>query len=182
GGGVAGRASNGGGAGRQAERGVGARGEGPEPAVVDLSRGILRDARVAPVAAESPEGLDVIRHSAAHLMAQAVKRLWPETQITIGPVIENGFYYDFSRSGGFTAEDLPRIEETMRAIVKEDLPIRREEVSKAEAIERVRAMGEHYKVEIIEGIPEDRVSLYHQGEFVDLCRGPHVPSTGRIPA
>jgi threonyl-tRNA synthetase len=175
-------ARNGGGNRKQVERAVAARVDGPEPAVVDLSRAILRDSRVAPVAAESPEGLDVIRHSAAHVMAQAVKRLWPETQITIGPVIENGFYYDFSRAGGFGAEDLARIEETMRAIVKEDLPIRREEVSKAAAIERFRAMGEHYKVEIIEGIPEDTVSLYHQGDFVDLCRGPHVPSTGRISA
>src|SRR5439155_1174206 len=92
------------------------------------------------------------------------------------------FYYDFKRPGGFAAEDLPRIEETMRAIVKEDLPVRREEVPKAEAVRRFRAMGEHYKVEIIEGIPEETVSLYQQGEFVDLCRGPHVPSTGRIPA
>src|SRR5262245_24374918 len=175
-------ARNGAGNRKQVERAVAARIDGAEPAVVDLSRAIVGDVRVAPVPPDSPEGLDVIRHSAAHLMAQAVKRLWPETQITIGPVIENGFYYDFSRPGGFTAEDLPRIEETMRTIVKEDLPIRREEVSKADAIERFRALGEHYKVEIIEGIPEDRVSLYHQGEFVDLCRGPHVPSTGRIPA
>jgi threonyl-tRNA synthetase len=115
-------------------------------------------------------------------MAQAVKRLFPETEITIGPVIENGFYYDFKRPGGFAAEDLPRIEEAMRAIVKEDLPVRRDEVPKADAIRRFRAMGEHYKVEIIEGIPGDVVSLYTQGEFVDLCRGPHVPSTGRIAA
>jgi threonyl-tRNA synthetase len=175
-------ARNGGGNRKQVERAVAARVEGPEPAVVDLSRAIARDCRVAPVAPDSPEGLDVIRHSTAHLMAQAVKRLWPETEITIGPVIENGFYYDFSRPGGFTAEDLPRIEETMRQIVKEDLPIHREEIAKPEAIRRFAAMGERYKVEIIEGIPDDVVSLYHQGDFVDLCRGPHVPSTGRIPA
>ncbi len=175
-------ARNGGGNRKQVERAVAARVEGPEPAVVDLSRAIGRDCRVAPIAPDSPEGLDVIRHSTAHVMAQAVKRLWPETQITIGPVIENGFYYDFSRPGGFTADDLPRIEATMREIVKEDLPIHREEVAKAEAIGRFRAMGEQYKVEIIEGIPDDTVSLYHQGDFVDLCRGPHVPSTGRIPA
>src|SRR5207244_3128671 len=104
-----------------------------------------------------------------HLMAQAVKRLFPETQITIGPVIENGFYYDFKRPGGFASEDLPRIEEMMRAIVAEDLPVRREEVARGEAIRRFREMGEHYKVEIIEGIPDATVSLYHQGEFVDLC-------------
>src|SRR5881392_2859425 len=171
------------GAGRaRLERAVAARVEADGSTVVDLTRPLLRDCRLAPVAVESPEGLDVIPHSAAHLMAQAVKRLFPETQITIGPVIENGFYYDFKRPGGFAAEDLPRIEETMRAIVQEDLPVRREEVPKAEAIRRFRAMGEHYKVEIIEGIPDETVSLYHQGEFVDLCRGPHVPSTGRIPA
>src|SRR2546425_5280165 len=165
-------ARNGGGNRKLVERAIAARIDGPEPAVVDLARALVRDCRVAPVAPDSPEGLEVIRHSAAHLMAQAVKRLFPETQITIGPVIENGFYYDFKRPDGFAAEDLPRIEETMRAIVKEDLPVRREEVPKAEAVHRFRALGEHYKVEIIEGIPDDTVSLYHQGEFVDLCRGP----------
>src|SRR5437870_2722303 len=164
------------------ERAVAARVEADGSTVVDLTRPLLRDCRLAPVAVESPEGLEVIRHSTAHLMAQAVKRLFPETQITIGPVIENGFYYDFKRPGGFASEDLPRIEETMRAIVAEDLPVRREEVARGEAVRRFREMGEHYKVEIIEGIPDDVVSLYHQGEFVDLCRGPHVPSTGRIPA
>jgi threonyl-tRNA synthetase len=176
------RARNGGGNRKEVERAIAARVEAAEPAVVDLGRPLVRDCRVTPVSPESPEGLAVIRHSAAHLMAQAVKRLFPETEITIGPVIENGFYYDFKRPGGFAAEDLPRIEETMRAIVKEDLPVEREEVTKAEAIRRFRGMGEHYKVEIIEGIPDPIVSLYHQGEFVDLCRGPHVPSTGRIPA
>ena len=150
--------------------------------VVDLSRPLTEDCRLAAVAPESPEGLEVIRHSTAHLMAQAVKRLFPETEITIGPVIENGFFYDFKRPAGFSPEDLVRIEETMRAIVGENLPIRREEVARGEAVRRFRAMGEHYKVEIIAGLPEDVVSLYHQGDFVDLCRGPHVPSTGRIPA
>src|SRR5437867_8944148 len=138
-------ARNGGGNRKQVERAVAARIEGPEPAVVDLSRAIARDCRVVPVVPESPEGLEVIRHSAAHVMAQAVKRLWPETEITIGPVIENGFYYDFNRPGGFTPDDLTRTEETMRQIVKEDLPLRREEVSKAEAIRRFGAMGERYK-------------------------------------
>ena len=175
-------ARNGGGNRKAVERAIAARVEGAATAVVDLSRPLVADCRLVPVAPESPEGLEVLRHSSAHLMAQAVKRLFPETEITIGPVIENGFYYDFKRPGGFAAEDLPRIEETMRAIVKEDLPVRRDEVPKAEAIRRFRAMGEHYKVEIIEGIPEDTVSLYTQGEFVDLCRGPHVPSTGRIAA
>src|SRR5262245_37024149 len=108
--------------------------------VVDLSRPLTSDCTLAPVPADSPEGLEVIRHSAAHLMAQAVKRLFPETQITIGPVIENGFYYDFKRAAGFTPDDLGRIEEGMRAIVAENLPVRREEVPRAEAIRRFRAM------------------------------------------
>src|SRR5437879_4351893 len=179
---LAAHARNGGGDRKAVARAIAARVEGSATAIVDLARPLAADCRLAPVAPESPAGLEVLRHSSAHLMAQAVKRLFPETEITIGPVIENGFYYDFKRPGGFTAEDLPRIEETMRAIVKEDLPVRREEVPKAEAVRRFREMGEHYKVEIIEGIPDDTVSLYHQGEFVDLCRGPHVPSTGCIPA
>src|SRR5437879_1506714 len=179
---LAAHARNGGGDRKAVARAIAARVEGSATAVVDLARPLADDCRLAPVAPESPEGLEVLRHSSARLMAQAVKPLFPETEITIGPVIENGFYYDFKRPGGFTAEDLPRIEETMRAIVKEDLPVRREEVPKAEAVRRFREMGEHYKVEIIEGIPDDTVSLYHQGEFVDLCRGPHVPSTGCIPA
>jgi threonyl-tRNA synthetase len=167
---------------RVVRRAIAARVEGSAPAVIDLSRPLLADCRLAPVAPESPEGLAVLRHSTAHLMAQAVKRLFPQVEITIGPVIENGFYYDFRRPEGFTPEDLARIEETMRAIVREDLAVQREEVPRAEAIRRFRAMGEHYKVEIIEGLPDDYVSLYQQGEFVDLCRGPHVPSTGRIAA
>src|SRR6184192_1414831 len=179
---LAAHARNGGGDRKAVARAIAARVEGSATAIVDLARPLAADCCLAPVAPESPAGLEVLRHSSAHLMAQAVKRLFPETEITIGPVIENGFYYDFKRPGGFAAEDLPRIEETMRAIVQEDLPVRREEVPKAEAVRRFRALGEHYKVEIIEGIPDDTVSLYHQGEFVDLCRGPHVPSTGRIPA
>jgi threonyl-tRNA synthetase len=167
---------------RDVERAVAARVEGRTTTVVDLGRPLVEDCRLAPVAPDSTEGLDVIRHSTAHLMAQAVKRLFPETQITIGPVIEHGFYYDFKRPEGFTPDDLPRIEEAMRAIVAEDLPIEREEVSRSEAIRRFRDMGEAYKVEIIEGIPDDTVSIYHQGEFVDLCRGPHVPSTKRLGA
>src|SRR5213594_1987647 len=179
---LAAHARNGGGDRKAVARAIAARVEGSATAIVDLARPLAADCRLAPVAPESPAGLEVLRHSSAHVMAQAVKRLFPETEITIGPVIENGFYSDFKRQGGFAAEDLPRIEETMRAIVQEDLPVRREEVPKTEAIRRFRALGEHYKVVIIEGIPDDTVSLYHQGEFVDLCRGPHVPSTGRIPA
>jgi len=150
--------------------------------VVDLGRPLTEDCRVAPVAADSPLGLEVIRHSTAHLMAQAVKRLFPEVQVTIGPVIDNGFYYDFKKAAPFAPEDLERIEATMREITKADLRVSREELPRDQAVELFREMGEDYKVEIIAGIPEERVSLYRQGEFVDLCRGPHVPSTGRIKA
>jgi threonyl-tRNA synthetase len=150
--------------------------------VVDLYRPLLESCSVEAVAADSPEGTDVLRHSAAHLMAQAVKRLFPETQVTIGPVIEDGFYYDFKKATPFTPEDLERIETEMRAIVKSDLRVTREELPKPEAAALFAAMGEHYKVEIIEGIPDPVVSLYRQGEFVDLCRGPHVPATGKLRA
>ena len=149
---------------------------------VDLSRPLTEDCSISAVSIDSPEGLEVIRHSSAHLMAQAVKRLFPETQVTIGPVIDNGFYYDFSRKEPFTPEDFERIEAEMREIIKSDFPVIREEWPRAKAIEFFREQGELYKVEIIGAIPDDVVSLYRQGEFVDLCRGPHVPSTGRIPA
>src|SRR5262245_15512524 len=157
---------------KRVERAIAARVEADGVRTVELGRPLTADCRVSPVAADSAEGLDVLRHSCAHLMAQAIKRLFPETQITIGPVIENGFYYDLKRPEGFTPEDLARIEDTMRAIVKEDLPIVREIVPRAEAIRMFRDLGEHYKVEIIEGFPPDEVvSVYRQGEFVDLCRG-----------
>jgi threonyl-tRNA synthetase len=149
---------------------------------VDLSRPLAQDCRVEAVTVSSAAGIEVLRHSAAHLMAQAVKRLFADVQVTIGPVIDNGFYYDFKRAAPFIPEDLERIEATMREIAKEDLRVTREEVPRNQAIELFRQMGEHYKVEIIAGIAEDRVSLYRQGEFVDLCRGPHVPSTGRVKA
>jgi len=150
--------------------------------VVDLARPLVEDGDVAPVAADSVDGLEVLRHSAAHLMAQAVKRLFPDVQVTIGPVIDNGFYYDFKRGAPFTPDDLERIEATMREITKADFRVQREEVARADAVALFRQMGEEYKVEIIESIPEAVVSLYRQGEFVDLCRGPHVPSTGRLKA
>jgi len=150
--------------------------------VVDLARPLVEDGDVAPVAADSADGLEVLRHSAAHLMAQAVKRLFPDVQVTIGPVIDNGFYYDFKRGAPFTPDDLERIEATMREITKADFRVQREEVARADAVALFRQMGEEYKVEIIESIPEAVVSLYRQGEFVDLCRGPHVPSTGRLKA
>jgi len=149
---------------------------------VDLSRPIVEDATVAPVFAESPEGTQVLRHSTAHLLAHAVKRLFPETQVTIGPVIEDGFYYDFKRDQPFTPEDLERIEATMRELASADLAILRHDIPRAEAIALFRSAGEHYKVEIIDGIPDATVSLYVQGDFTDLCRGPHVPSTGRLGA
>ncbi len=150
--------------------------------VVDLSRTLSADCSVVPVDLDSPEGLDVLRHSTAHLMAQAVKRLFPEVQITIGPTIADGFYYDFKRDQPFTPDDLGKIEATMREIVSANYPVHREELPRANAIKLFKDMGEHYKAEILEGIPEDVVSLYRQGEFVDLCRGPHVPSTGAIKA
>src|SRR5262249_31138342 len=131
---------------------------------------------------DSPEGLDTLRHSTAHLMAQAVQGLFPGTQVTIGPTIENGFYYDFKRDQPFSPEELQSIEVRMQDLAKADLPIVREEIARADAIELFRKMGEHYKVEIIEGIPDDKVSLYRQGDWVDLCRGPHVPRTSAIKA
>jgi threonyl-tRNA synthetase len=167
---------------REAARAVAARVTTKDARVVDLSHVLVEDCRVAAVPPDSPDGLEVLRHSTAHLMAQAILRLFPGTEITIGPVVENGFYYDVKRPEGFSSDDLARIEETMRQIVGENLPVRREELSRADAVALFRTQGQHYKVEIIEGIPEPVVSLYHQGEFVDLCRGPHVPSTGRMGA
>lgn len=147
--------------------------------LVDLSHVIDGDAAVAVITARDPEGLEIIRHSTAHLMAQAVKELFPEAQVTIGPAIENGFYYDFSYTRAFTPEDLKAIEARMDELVKKNIPIVREEMPREEAIDFFKALGEHYKAEIISSIPAGEViSLYRQGDFVDLCRGPHVPSTG----
>jgi threonyl-tRNA synthetase len=151
--------------------------------VVDLSARVPEGARVEIVTPKSEEGIDTIRHSTAHLMAMAVQELFPGTQVTIGPVIENGFYYDFGTDRPFTDEDLRRIEEKMQEIVKRDLPVRREEWSREEAVRTFGELGEKYKVEIIESIPGDEaLSVYRQGEWFDLCRGPHVPSTGRLGA
>lgn len=147
--------------------------------LVDLSHVIDGDAAVAIITARDPEGLEIIRHSTAHLMAQAVKELFPEAQVTIGPAIENGFYYDFSYTRAFTPEDLKAIEARMDELVKKNIPVVREEMPREEAIDFFKALGEHYKAEIISSIPAGEViSLYRQGDFVDLCRGPHVPSTG----
>jgi threonyl-tRNA synthetase len=150
--------------------------------LVDISRALDHDATVEMVAADSAEGLEIIRHSTAHLMAQAVQSLFPGTQVTIGPTIEDGFFYDFAPPQPFTAEDLPKIEQKMRELAKADHKVERTEVPRDEAIATFGQMGEHYKVEILQGIPEDRVSIYRQGDWMDLCRGPHVPSTRYIRA
>ena len=146
--------------------------------VVDLSRPLDADCGLGGVAGDSRDGLDVLRHSTAHLMAHAVKRLFPDTQITIGPVIEDGFFYDIKKETPFAPEDLERIEAEMKAIAKQDFPVVREDMDRDAATAFFAAQGEHYKAEIIAGLPDARVGLYRQGEFVDLCRGPHVPRTG----
>lgn len=149
----------------------------------DLSRPIDSDARVRILKADDPDALPVIRHDAAHVMAEAVQDLYPGTQVTIGPPIENGFYYDFYREEPFSTDDLGRIEARMAEIVAEDRPFRREEVGRADARARFEALGEGFKLELLDAIPDDQpVSLYHQGRWFDLCRGPHGPSTGRIGA
>lgn len=149
---------------------------------VDLSRALNEDCSVEWVSIDSPEGLDVLRHSTAHLMAQAVQSLFPGTQVTIGPTIQDGFYYDFKRETPFTPEEIAKIEQRMEELARANLKVTREEMPKAQAIEMFRRMGEDYKVSIIEGITEDPVSLYRQGDWIDLCRGPHVPSTGKLKA
>ena len=149
---------------------------------VDLSRQLDHDCALEWISMESADGLDVLRHSTAHLMAQAVQDLFPGTQVTIGPTIEDGFYYDFKRDHAFTPEEIEKIEARMNELAKSDLKITREEMPKAQAVETFRTMGEEYKVAILEEIPEETVSLYRQGEWVDLCRGPHVPSTGVLRA
>lgn len=155
-------------------------------ALYDLQMKIPATGNFSAVFAESEESLALVRHSCAHLMAQAVKRLYPETQVTIGPVIENGFYYDFSRPGGFKDEDFAPIEAEMKKIVKERYPLLREEWPKAKALEHFSAQGEAYKMELIEDICREQntdvVTIYKQGDWLDLCRGPHVPHMGWIKA
>jgi len=151
--------------------------------LVDCSHLIEEDAEVAIITDRDAEGLEIIRHSTAHLLAQAVKQLFPEAQVTIGPVIEDGFYYDFYYEKGFHEADLQRIEKRMQELARADLPIERSVMPREEAIRFFRDMGEEYKARIIEDLPlDEEISLYRQGEFVDLCRGPHVPSTGRLGA
>ena len=147
----------------------------------DLSTPITTDATVTIITGKDKEGLHILRHSCSHVMAQAVKELWPDVQVTIGPAIENGFYYDFARKEPFTTEDFEKIEAKMHEIVKRDEKLERIVMPRNEAIKYFKDMGEHYKAEIIEDLPEDEtISLYRQGAFTDLCRGPHVPSTGKI--
>ena len=149
--------------------------------LVDISYRIEQDANLAIVTAKDEEGLDIIRHSTAHLMAYAVQQLFPDAQVTIGPTIEDGFYYDFAYKRPFTPEDLAAIEKKMDELVKKDIPVERYELSRDEAVAYFKGIGENYKAEIIESIPQGEVlSLYREGEFTDLCRGPHVPSTGKL--
>ena len=151
--------------------------------LVDTSFMIENDSDVAIITNKDEKALEVIRHSTAHLLAQATQQIYPKAQVTIGPVIDNGFYYDFAYKDGFSEQDLAKIEKKMNAIVKQNLPIERMEMSREDAIEFFKSMGEHYKAEIIESIPANEVlSLYKQGDFVDLCRGPHVPSTSKLKA
>jgi threonyl-tRNA synthetase len=149
--------------------------------LVDTSHRLEHDSELAIVTAKDADGLEVLRHSAAHLLAYAVKDLYPEAQVTIGPVIENGFYYDFSYSRPFTPEDLQAIEQRMAELAAKDEPVQREVLPRDEAVTFFKAQGEHYKAEIIASIPAgEAVSLYREGAFTDLCRGPHVPSTGKL--
>ncbi|KRE88473.1 threonine--tRNA ligase [Frateuria sp. Soil773] len=151
--------------------------------LVDASFPIDHDASVEIVTEKSPEALEILRHSTAHLMGQAVQRLYPGAQVTIGPVIDNGFYYDFAYERPFTPDDLPKIEAEMHKIVAEQLPVTRSVKSRDDAVAFFRGLGEEYKAQIIESIPAgEELSLYSQGEFTDLCRGPHVPNTGKLRA
>ena len=145
--------------------------------LVDTSHLIESDASVAIVTAKDPDGLEIIRHSTAHLLAQAVQSIYPDAQVTIGPVIEDGFYYDFAFKRPFTPEDLERFEAKMHELAKADLAVERRVMPRDEAVVLFKGLGEHYKAEIISSIPAgEQISLYGQGEWFDLCRGPHVPS------
>lgn len=150
--------------------------------ICDLNVLLDGDADLEPIYVNSPEGLEILRHSTSHVMAMAVKELFPGVKVTIGPAIEDGFYYDFDYERPFREEDLPRIEEKMAEIIKADYPFERKEVTKQEAIRIFEQAGERYKLELLEDIEDDKVSLYTQGSFTDLCRGPHIPSTGKIKA
>ncbi|HAK62902.1 MAG TPA: threonine--tRNA ligase, partial [Alphaproteobacteria bacterium] len=149
--------------------------------VMDLSTLLETDCRAAILTADDPAALEILRHDCAHVLAEAVKELYPETQITIGPVIEHGFFYDFSRPTPFSLEDLEKIEARMREIVDRDEPITREVWDRDKAVAFFRSIGEEYKAEIIAAIPANEpVAIYRQGGWQDLCRGPHLPSTGKL--
>ncbi len=151
--------------------------------LVDTSYLVESNAEVSIVTEKDPAALEVIRHSAAHLLAQAVKSLFPQAQVTIGPVIDDGFYYDFAFERTFTLEDLARIEEKMRELVRQDFKVERRVISREEAIAFFRSIGEEYKAKIIEDIPAgEALTVYQQGDFIDLCRGPHVPRLGKLKA
>ena len=150
---------------------------------VDASYSIDSDVELRIITSRDDQALEILRHSTAHLLAQAVQELFPGTQVTIGPTVEDGFYYDFASDHNFSLEDLEKIEAKMQALVADDLPVSRLVYSREQAVEMFRAMGEHYKVEIIEELPEgEEISVYQQGDWMDLCRGPHVPSTGKLGA
>ncbi|HUU40086.1 MAG TPA: threonine--tRNA ligase, partial [Desulfatiglandales bacterium] len=150
--------------------------------IKDLSSGIKSSTELEPVYIDSPDGLQILRHSTSHVMAEAARDLFPGVKVTIGPAIKNGFYYDFDYERPFEADDLPIIEKRMSEIIKEDLPFIRSEITSSEAIKFFRSQGETYKVELIEDLNEQKVTIYKQGSFTDLCRGPHLPSTGKIKA
>jgi len=149
--------------------------------IVDLSRPLDTDGALSPVRPDSPEALEILRHSASHIMAEAVRSLFPGVKVAIGPAIETGFYYDFDYGKAFTPEDLPRIEERMAEIIKQRHPFSRREMSRLEAIGLFTGLGEDYKVELLKDMDDEVVSIYEQGDFVDLCRGPHIPSTDKAP-
>ncbi|HET9616684.1 MAG TPA: TGS domain-containing protein, partial [Pseudolabrys sp.] len=150
-------------------------------ALADLNDPIEHDAKIEFVNRDDPRALELIRHDAAHVLAEAVQALWPGTQVTIGPVIENGFYYDFYRNQPFTPEDLPVIEKKMKEIIARDKPFTKEVWSRDKAKETFRGMGEQFKVELVDAIPADQqIKIYKQGDWFDLCRGPHMTSTGKI--
>ncbi len=150
--------------------------------VIDLETPLYEDGVLTPLTPDEPEALEILRHTAAHVLAQAVKELFPEAKLGIGPATEQGFYYDFDYERSFTPEDLVQIEKRMKKIVKKRLPIRREELAKEEALRLFEELNEPYKIELIKEIPEEKVSIYRQGEFLDLCRGPHLPHTGWVKA
>ena len=150
--------------------------------IIDLETPLLEDGTLSPLTPEDPEALEILRHTAAHVLAQAVKELFPTAKLGIGPATEQGFYYDFDYERSFTPEDLAQIEKRMKKIVKKRFSIKREELSKEEALKLFEELNEPYKVELIKEIPEEKVSIYRQGDFVDLCRGPHLPHTGWVKA